>query len=71
MSNAPVQVFCSGRGIEWMMITYIYEFDDQKEPINLVAFDQILDNIEEKYNSILDNSIYCTKPLARRLALST
>ncbi len=56
--NAPVQAVYSARGMEFLNISNVYEFDTEEEQITLKPFDEIAAVIEEKFDNILNDSGY-------------
>ena len=56
--NAPVQAIYSTRGIEYLNISGVYEFEKGKQQISLKPFEDIAAVVEEKFENILNDADY-------------
>lgn len=56
--NGPIRAICSPRGLEQLNIDYVYQFTNEQEPVQLQPFETIRSVVEEKYENMLDDSVY-------------
>lgn len=56
--NAPVQAVYSTRGIEYLNISNVYEFNNGEEKVLLKPFEDIASVLEEKFENILNDASY-------------
>ena len=56
--NAPIQAIYSTRGIEYLNISGVYEFEKGEQQISLKPFEDIAAMVEEKFENILNDADY-------------
>ncbi len=56
--NAPVTAVYSGRGIEKLLISTVYQIEDTQKTLALKDFDEIAGVVEEKHENILNDASY-------------
>lgn len=56
--NAPMQAIYSTRGLEFLVIEYVYEFAESEELLTLKDFNEIANNVEVKFDNLLNDTIY-------------
>lgn len=56
--NGPVRAIYSARGLEQLNTDYVYQFANEQEPVQLQPFEAIRSVVEEKYENMLDDSVY-------------
>lgn len=57
VDSAPVQAVYSTRGIEWLYISNIYDFEGEQD-VQLQNIDSIIQVVTDKYNTLLSESTY-------------
>lgn len=57
VDSAPVQAIYSTRGLEWINISNIYDFEGENE-VQLQNIDSIIQVVTDKYNALLNDSTY-------------
>ena len=56
--NGPIRAIYSARGLEQLNIDYVYQFANEQEPVQLQPFEDIRSVVEEKYENMLNDSMY-------------
>lgn len=56
--NAPIQAVYSTRGIEFLNIDSVYEFNNGEEQVSLKPFEDIVTAVETRFDNILNDATY-------------
>lgn len=56
--DTPIQFLCSRRGIEKIYIDYYFDFQEKKEEVRLLPFDEIAETVAEKNNKFWKSGKY-------------